>query len=762
MTAKRTLIVYKCLKYFLFFLLLYVLQVAEIQGLHPFAFGMLFALVWCNQKIYIIVPLYILSGLLVVCSLNSVIILCFCSLIFVLFYFLHLRFKKPINHILIGFYAFLSQFAYLYLNSSSVNDIINASVSVLIGLICLYAYLYFMQSLLLRGLRRRYTIDEIISAGVLLIAIGVGISCIPDFHGIFAKSLLVFLTLLLVWVFSPSASISFCVLLGLGAMFNSGNFSLFISITLCSLVANLMKSSHKVFACMGVVLIDLFVNLYFFQTYNAYMLLAVLSGILLFLILPQRSLEKLSNFIISEKDEFALRNIINRSRNALYKRMWGVSEVFLEMQGVFISMAKGGLPADKAVAYLTDEVKKSVCEQCARKNECLRMDFQRRTADIEKLTAVAFARGRITVLDVPARLSSSCQRTNVMINTINNLVREYTQHAQMVTGMDASRLLIGEQLFGVSQILRSLAEEVNLNITFDVTKEQCIVEELMYHHILCSEAVVYFKNKEIKNVTLVVRKSDAKRAEICSVVSRVLNSPMEVGNIQFADKPGFSLVTLRMKIGYDAVFGSAGVMKNGSTHSGDTHSILRVAEDKILMALCDGMGSGESAEKVSTLALNLIENFYKAGFENSLILSSVNKLIALKGEESFSALDICVFDLRQCICDLVKLGSPLGFIKKSNGVAIIEAGALPLGILEDIKPNINSFALDDGDMVVLITDGILDAFGDFEALQECIKDAEVGNPQVLADTILSKALQCCKNYAPDDMTVLVGKVWRKI
>jgi len=762
MTAKKTELLYKFIKYILFFALFYVLHIAEVEGLHPFAFGMLFALVWCNQKIYIVAPLYVLSGLLVDFSWYSVIILCSCAVIFAIFYLLHLRLKKPLNHILVGFYAFLSQFAYLYLNSATTENCINACICVMVGLICLYAYLYFMQSLLMRGLRRRYTIDEVISAGVLLIAIGVGLSCLPDIHGIVVKALFIFFILLLVWVFNPSTSISFCVLLGVGGILSSNDLSLFLSITLCALVANLMKSSKKIFACAGIVLVDLFVNLYFFHSYDAYMLLAVLGGALLFMLIPQKSLDKLSNFVISDNDEFALRNIINRSRNTLYKRIWGVSEVFLEMQSVFTSMARGVLTGEQAVQYLTDEVKKNVCEQCVRKNNCLRADFKQKTEEIEKLTALAFARGKITMLDVPSELSSSCQRVNVLITSINNLVKEYTQYAQMVTGMDASRLLIGEQLFGVAQILRSLAEEVNLNITFDVTKEKRIIEELMYYHILCSEAVVYFKNREIKNVTLVVRKSDAERPEIYGVVSKILNCAMEVGNIQFADKPGFSVVTLRMVIGYDAVFGSAGVVKNGSVQSGDTHSVLRVTEDKILMALCDGMGSGESAEKVSTLALNLIENFYKAGFESSLILSSVNKLIALKGEESFSALDICVFDLRQCICDLVKLGSPLGFIKKNTGTTIIEAGALPLGILEDIKPNINSFALNDGDMVILITDGVLDAFGDYEGLQNFINDAQANNPQVLADSVMSEALQRCKNYAPDDMTVLVGKIWRKI
>lgn len=760
--TKSKKVFYDFLKYFLFFILFYLLQVAEVEGLRPFAFGMLFALVWCNQKIYLVALLYILSGLIVEFSLNSVISLCACAGVFVVFYLLHLKFKKPLNSVLIGIYAFLSQFAFLYLNINTLDNFINAIITVIIGLVCMYAYLYFMQSLLIRGLRRRYTLDEVISAGVLLISLGVGIVCIPDFEGIISKTILLFFMLVFVWTFSTSTSISFSVLLGTGAILGSHNLSMFLILTLGSLVANLTKSNKKIFSCLAVILIDLFVNLYFFNFYNAFMLLSSLVSTLLFLLIPNRTLYKLNNFVISESDEFALRNIVNRSRNTLYKRIWGVSEVFMEMQGVFMSMAKGVMSPEQSIEFLTSETRKNVCERCVRKNKCLRLDLKETDENLKQLVALALARGKVNVLDVPSSLSGNCDRLTILINTINNLVKEYNEYAHMVTQMDCSRVLIAEQLFGVSEILKALAEEVNLNITFDVTKEKRIVEELLYEHILCSEAVVYFKNKEIKNVTLVIRKSDEHRPEISRVVSKILNCKMEIDSVQSADKTGFSLVVLRMKIPYDIVFGSAGVNKNSGNVSGDTHSVLRVTEDKILMALCDGMGSGNSAERVSSLALNLIENFYKAGFESSLILSNVNKLLAMKGEENFSALDICVFDLGEAFCDIVKLGSPMGLVKKKEQTVVIDAGALPLGILEDVKPNISSFALSEEDMVILMTDGVLDAFGNFEELKNFVNDLEISNPQILSDKIIEEGLKRCNNFAPDDMTVLIGKVWRKI
>lgn len=760
--TKLKQVVYESLKYFLFFILLFLLSVANVSGLHPFAFGMLFALVWCNQKIYVIAPLYVLSGILVDVSLNNLLCLCVTAGVFVLFYLLHLKLKKPLTTLLIGIYAFLSQFAYLYLNSYNAESFVSAIICVFIGIVCLYAYLFFMQSLLIRGLRRRYTLDEIISAGVLCVALGVGISCMPDVLGIFSKTILLFLTIFFVWIFSASTSISFSVLLALGAVIGSQNLSLFLSITLCSIVCNIAKSNKKIFAVLSMIFVDLFVNLYFFSDFNAYMLLSSLIAATLFLLIPNKSLAKLSNIIICESDEFALRNIIKRSRSVFHKRLWGVSEIFLEMQNVFMSMAKGNLSPQQSIDYIISETKKCVCEKCAKKNDCLRANAKRTDEDLKTLIALSLARGKVNVLDVPSSLSSRCRSLQILINTINNSSKEYNSYVRMRNGMNESRILIADQLFGVSQILKSLASEVNLNITFDVSKEKQIIEELLTIHILCSEAVVYFKNESIKNVTLVVRKSDAERPEIGKIVSKILNSKMEICSVSPSDKTGFCVVTLRMFVPYDVLFGSAGVMKNGGTISGDTHSVLRLGDDKILMALCDGMGSGSSAEKVSSLALSLIENFYKAGFDSSIILSNVNKLITMKGEENFSALDICVFDLRQSFCDIVKLGSPMGFLKRKDETYVIEAGALPLGIIEDVKPNLSSYALNENDMIILMTDGVIDAFGDFEELKAFVNDLKISNPQTLADCVLEEALRKCGNYAPDDMTILIGKIWQKI
>ena len=212
---------------------------------------------------------------------------------------------------------------------------------------------------------------------------------------------------------------------------------------------------------------------------------------------------------------------------------------------------------------------------------------------------------------------------------------------------------------------------------------------------------------------------------------------------------------------YEIVFGLSSYIKTGSTESGDTHSLLRLGKNRYLVALCDGMGSGIQANKTSALTIGLIEDFYKAGFSDELILSSVNKLLAINNQESFATLDLCLVDLNSEMLDFIKVGAPYSYIKRENQIEKIEGGALPVGVLESIKPAVTKSSIDTHSLIIMATDGVLDAFGDSDNFEEYIKGIVSTNPQVVAQTILDEALSRNDNISKDDMTILVVRTFRK-
>ena len=210
---------------------------------------------------------------------------------------------------------------------------------------------------------------------------------------------------------------------------------------------------------------------------------------------------------------------------------------------------------------------------------------------------------------------------------------------------------------------------------------------------------------------------------------------------------------------FDAVFGVSNCIKDGSQSSGDTYSVNKLMNDKFLIALSDGMGSGEYAKKVSSVSLSLIESLYKSGIDSQFILPSVNKLLAINTEDTFTALDIAVINLKNASADFIKYGSPYGFIIGEEGIKIVEGNTLPLGILSELKPSVCTANLNDGDVLLFVTDGVSDAFKSTNEIIEFLKGVTAKNPQALADQVIEKALSLTNGAKHDDMTALAIRIF---
>ena len=231
-----------------------------------------------------------------------------------------------------------------------------------------------------------------------------------------------------------------------------------------------------------------------------------------------------------------------------------------------------------------------------------------------------------------------------------------------------------------------------------------------------------------------------------------------IDKVEKVDSAGVNSVMLVSAPKYDIAFGSSVVTKSGKIVSGDNYAIVPVGDGKYLVSICDGMGSGNSARDISSLTIKLIENFYRAGFNNDIILSSVNKLLSLSEQEKFSTIDLCVIDCRNSLYDFIKLGASIGVVKRSSGdVEVIESSGLPVGVLENICPHITKLYINPMDIIVMVSDGVSDVMGD--DLISFVKFTDVVNPQELSNLILKEAVDRSDGVARDDMTVLCVRVF---
>lgn len=761
-TIKQNNNLYLICKYILFFGLFFLLQKAEINSIiNPFTFGVYFALIWCNQNILILSPLYILAS-----YLNNFILFDLYSalatvIIMLLIYGVHLKLKKRIQPIYMLLYACICQCVDVFLNIYSGTQIWIVFVELIFGLLYMFCCMKIFESFVTVGITKKITLIQTICGGVFLASVSCGLSYLELYNFSFVKMFISFVVIFSSLTLPIKESALITLIFSIGTVLKSNNPYLVAPIILWWLIVSCFRGKHKILASLSLVICE-FMNVYYFNFYysTSYLVyLPCLISAFVCIIIPQNYYSKLIESYNASFVNRSLETIINRTRNNIYSRLNKLSFVFSEMDKVFRSMIKGKASENELKALMLTELKSKLCVDCPEKNRCFKIYNDETNSILTSLIDIAFEKGRITLLDIPSVLTGRCFKINQMVYITNELISQYKSYASLVGSIDASKVLISEQLFGVSGVLKQLALDVGKNVIFDNGLEKQIIDELIYNDIVCSDAIVYHDNTNVVACTLEVKKEDSLKQKITNIVSKVCKTKMYVETDETSSHAGWQILNFKTAPKYDVIFGTSAITKSSSTKSGDCYSLIRIEDGKILMALCDGMGSGEKAQRTSNTAISLVENFYKAGFDSEIILSSVNKFLSLGSTDVFSCLDMAIIDLKNGAVDFVKLGATSGFIKHKDTISVIECNALPLGIISTVTPTIKTTMLSSGDMIVLCTDGVTDSFSSDNELTDFINNINTKNPQEVADILMDKALENNHNVALDDMTILVCKLF---
>ena len=142
----------------------------------------------------------------------------------------------------------------------------------------------------------------------------------------------------------------------------------------------------------------------------------------------------------------------------------------------------------------------------------------------------------------------------------------------------------------------------------------------------------------------------------------------------------------------------------------------------------------------------------------------VNTVFLLTGAEQHPAtVDLCCVDLHTGVLEAMKLGAVATFVLGEKGAELLEAHEAPAGVFQTVEPILLSRKLWDGEKIIMVTDGVLDACPgvDKEAgLQEYIEGMGQQSVQEMADDILRFA-NSHKRGPGDDMTVLAAGIWKR-
>ena len=202
--------------------------------------------------------------------------------------------------------------------------------------------------------------------------------------------------------------------------------------------------------------------------------------------------------------------------------------------------------------------------------------------------------------------------------------------------------------------------------------------------------------------------------------------------------------------------------KNSSNKSGDSYITTRINDDKFLIGLSDGMGSGEKACEKSEKVIKMLESLLVTGIDKEAAVDLVNATIMNDDDEIFSTIDATVVDLRYGSTEFIKVGSCPTYIKHNKKVDVIKSVNLPAGVVDSLDIDLYDRNLEIGDILVMVSDGVSEAKVDTIKKELWISDLLMSikavRPQRIADIILQEAIDANYGIAEDDMTVLVALV----
>ena len=753
---------FKFIKYLLFFGLMFVAGKAQVNAyFNPFSFALFFALLWCNQNIFVLSAEYILSQFLTNFSLYGLLSNGIFVALMLIIFGIHYKFKKPLKYIHVLIYATLVNLPKIFIDFFVLHqNIYLLFVELVFGLLYTFATMRFFESVCVRGIFGKLTNLEKVCAFAFFMGVFCGLTPLSIYNVDLIKFFGAIAILFLGYVSDIQTVLLSALSFGCGALLYANNLTYLCVFAIYALAVSAFRTKNKYLPSVAILTAEVLVGLYFnlYTNFNVFCIIPLLVAIVVYLIFPTRILDGCSTEFQETFCSITQGSVINKNRELLHRRLCELSDVFAEMNKVFRGMICGGFVNSTAKRLVLNELKIKTCSSCPNKNKCFKLEGDT-TENIQKIVDIGFEKGKVNLLDVPTQFAGKCDKLSTFVSSVNDLISQYKNYAGLVNNIDASKVLLAEQLLGVSKIMQDLSLEVNAGVNFEKGKEKKIIDELTYNNIICSDALVFEDSCHIISVTLAVRKEDRLKSAVAKVVSKVCGEKMQVFDEMSSCRAGWQILNLKSKPKYDCVFGVACKTKTGSIASGDAYSIIKINDSKYLFALCDGMGSGAKAEQTSSTAIGLIENFYKAGFDKDIIISSVNKLLSLGKDDVFSALDLCVLDVRDGVGDFIKMGAPESFIKHKETTSVVQIGALPLGIVQNADAKDEQVYLSSGDKIIMMTDGIVDGFKSTQQLQDYINNIASNNPQEIAEQILNKVLSQNKNVAKDDMSIIVAKVF---
>ncbi len=442
--------------------------------------------------------------------------------------------------------------------------------------------------------------------------------------------------------------------------------------------------------------------------------LAVIVGIyevaaasIIFVVLPPSLDRKINRFFAHPQDIPAVEGL----RRSVVMRLDFAAKAMDEVATTVDAVSKklSGLSApDLGSVYRG--VSDDVCRSCGLRMFCWDNAFSDTMSSFNDMTPVLRRKGHVERSQVTGHLARHCGRLDDVLRYVNRGYGEYTIREGAWRRLAEIRGVVTDQFSGMSDMLSELSEDFTAVEQMEPEAAERVARVCENYGFLVQDTVCALGAGDRMTVEILasdvgVKLTDGRwHHEVCDACGREFDHPVvtrigEYVKISLTEKP---LLTVTV--------GTAQLNCSKEKLCGDAVETFADGNGRLVVVLSDGMGSGGRAAVDGAMAAGLTARLIQAGFGEDSVLRMVNSALMVKsGDESLATLDILSVDLFSGRMESLKAGAAASLLLSKGRVSRMERSSLPVGILRDITFERCKDTLVDGDLVLLMSDGVLSA-----------------------------------------------------
>ena len=432
---------------------------------------------------------------------------------------------------------------------------------------------------------------------------------------------------------------------------------------------------------------------------------------------------------------------ISAEKRAFDRKLSRYAAAFSSLSSLFYTVSD--TTKAQTVTELNENIVAAVDSYC---NRCDGCELDR--SEISNFFTSEVRRGGVAVYShIPTHISARCPNAYAMARSVNSL--------PVIKEKEAEKGLkkMADEYSAFSLILTDAAKKQESTLYTDRAAAACAKKELESIGVKCDGVrIVGERRREITVYGVIPSEIKSSPKEISETLCKASGTKMSLPELIPHDDYILlkSHTVPKIKI-ETAVLTEA---KNGETVCGDTVSTFENDEKYFYCLIADGMGSGRDAALTSKLAAIMLEKLLTVGAEKESALQMLNKALCEKDEEVFTTVDLLEIDRINSTATIIKAGAAPSYFIRGGKASVIEAKTPPAGIMKNVVAEKITFPLEKGDVIVMLSDGIMQVGGERLIPEKGIPP--LPSSRALAEKLLSDSRG--KNFSNDDASVCVMRV----